>query len=477
MKSSSILLLITIFSFIEASYAQQNKWQLWATGLPQGTFPKLAIAKNHDIYYGLVGTSSPKGIIYKSNTLLSNGQFEAMPIIPIPKSITNNIQDIICNDNNEPIVGIFRSDISEPFIFKYNFSNNSWLPVNVDYPPVLGAFCMAKSPNGNIWVGAKWSYIYISTDQGNSFKRIDETALVKNNYPCYYPSWGGVPSDGAIYSINVDHKGRLYAGTEGAGIIYSDDDGTSFHPADYYACQSSNATLKDSLSPMKALSYTGNLGALGFTKNDDLIFNGTNLWAFNWKQSLGFADMDQHKVYEVNGFLPYLITAGLQVTKIVTTDNGHIYLHSGSNTTTPKDSVGIYTSLDGINWHIFNDGISSVINGQSQGALAVDGNTVFFATHDGKIWKYESSTTTSIHHQTIENNIKIFPNPASTKLYFDNQFEHKMISIYNSNGSLVQTSTITNQQIDMSTLPNGLYYYKIDFNTNLLTGKFLKQNF
>lgn len=83
-----------------------------------------------------------------------------------------------------------------------------------------------------------------------------------------------------------------------------------------------------------------------------MIFNGTNLWAFNWKQSLGFADMDQHKVYEVNGFLPYLITAGLQVTKIVTTDNGHIYLHSGSNSSTPKDSVGIYTSLDGINWHL-----------------------------------------------------------------------------------------------------------------------------
>lgn len=124
MKSSSIILLITIFSFIEASFAQQNKWQLWATGLPQGTYPKLAIAKNHDIYYGLVATPSTKGMIYKSNTLLSNGQFEAMPIIPIPKSITNNIQEIICNDNNEPIVGIFRSDISEPFIFKYNSSNN-----------------------------------------------------------------------------------------------------------------------------------------------------------------------------------------------------------------------------------------------------------------------------------------------------------------------------------------------------------------
>lgn len=477
MKSSSILLLITIFSFIEASYAQQNKWQLWATGLPQGTYPKLAIAKNHDIYYGLVATPSTKGMIYKSNTLLSNGQFEAMPIIPIPKSITNNIQEIICNDNNEPIVGIFRSDISEPFIFKYNFSNNSWLPVNVDYPPVLGAFCMAKSPNGNIWVGAKWSYIYKSIDQGNTFKRIDETAIVKNNYPCYYPAWGGVPSDGAIYSINVDQKGRLYAGTEGAGIIYSDDDGTSFHPADYYACQSQDASLKDSLSPMKALSYTGNLGALGFTKNDDLIFNGTNLWAFNWKQSLGLADMDQHKVYEVNGLFPYLITAGLQVTKIVTTDNGHIYLHSGSNSSTPKDSVGIYTSLDGINWHLFNDGISSLINGQSQGALAVDGNTVFFATHDGKIWKYDASTTTSNHQPIIENNIKTFPNPARQKLYFETQLEHNMISIYSPNASLVQTSTITNQQIDISYLPNGLYFYKIYFNNKILFGKFLKQYF
>lgn len=187
--------------------------------------------------------------------------------------------------------------------------------------------------------------------------------------------------------------------------------------------------------------------------------------------------MDQHKVYEVNGLAPYLISAGLQVTKIVTTDNGHIYFHSGSNSSTPKDSVGIYTSLDGINWHIFNDGISSQITSQSQGALAVDGNMVYFATHDGKIWRYDASTTTSNHQPIIENNIKTFPNPARQKLFFEPQLEHQIISIYHSNGSLVQTSTITNQQIDMSTLPNGLYYYKIDFTTHLLTGKFLKQNF
>lgn len=132
--------------------------------------------------------------------------------------------------------------------------------------------------------------------------------------------------------------------------------------------------------------------------------------------------------------------------------------------------------MDGINWHLFNDGISSVINGQSQGALAVDGNTVFFATHDGKIWKYDASTTTSIHQVLIKNDTKVFPNPAQLKLYFDNQFDHKVISIYNSNASLAQISTISNQQIDISTLSNGLFYFKINFENKIWVGKFIKQN-
>ena len=150
--------------------SQVNAWTLWAKNLPSGVYPKLSIAKNHDIYYGLTGTPGEKGILYKSNTMDASGSFSALPKIPLSISVVNNIQTIICNLNNEPIVGIFRNNASEPFLFRFDLAAQIWQVVEVDHPPVLGAFCSAISENGTIWIGAKWSYVYRSMDDGHSFE-------------------------------------------------------------------------------------------------------------------------------------------------------------------------------------------------------------------------------------------------------------------------------------------------------------------
>ena len=384
---------ITLFFIYFNTFSQTPTWQLWASGLPQGVFPKLSIAPNHDIFYGLtgVGNAALKGVIYKANTSTATGTFTAMPTIPFPASVTNNIQIIECNANNEPIVGIFRSNSADPFLFKFDNISNTWSAVPADFLPVLGAVSMARSPNGTLWVGAKWTWVFKSTDNGVTFKRIDETPIVKNAYPCFYPTWGGNPSDGAIYSINVDKNGRVYAGTEGAGVIFSDDEGITWHPADLFACDANNSALRNANSTMKPISYCGNLGAIGFTANNNVIFNGASMWSLNnWSQNLGFADMTAKTVTQAQGFLQYFIGSGLQITKIVTTTNGKVFLHSGSNASV-AGTIGIYTSTDGINWTLFNTGITGANDGQTQGSLAVDSNKVFMATHDGKIFMYDAS--------------------------------------------------------------------------------------
>lgn len=454
----SIILFLILFSFSTVK-AQNPGWQLWASGLPAGVYPKLSIAPNHDIFYGVLGTGGAKGIIYKANTFDKVINFTALPTIPIPASITNNIQTIITNVNNEPIVGIFRSNPADPFLFRFDNTSQTWTDVTVDNLPNLGAFCNAISPNGTIWVGTKWSYIYKSTDNGLSFKRIDETPIVKASYPCYYPTWHGNPSDGAIYSINVDKNGRVYAGTEGAGIIFSDDDGISWHPADYHACQSGNPSLKDSSSTMKPLSNTGNLGALGFTSDNNLIFNGTSLWDFNWKTSLGFADMSAESTTEAKGFVDYFIATGLQVTKIVTTDNGKIFLHSGSNASVMGE-IGIYTSTDGINWTAFNNGITSGNNGQAQGSLAVDGDRVFMATTDGKIWMYNAGETTSTENPEIQNQLNIFPTIVSNELYFSKPLPE--YQVYNIFGQQVIHQEKSAKSTSVNELSNGVYFLKAE---------------
>ena len=452
---SKLIRLIVFILLINKLQAQTSSWSLWASGLPGGAFPKMWVAPNHDMFYGLTGTGGTKGLVYKANTLNQTGSFTVMPAIPVPASITNNIQTIVTNSNNEPIVGIFRSEISEPFLFRFDNIQQKWLNVNVDYPPNLGAFSNAVSPNGTIWIGTKWSYIYKSTDNGGSFTRIDESPIVKSLYPCYYPAWHGNPSDGAIYAINVDGNGRVYAGTEGAGVIYSDDEGTTWHPADYNACLESDPTKKDSFSSMEPLSNTGNLGAIGFTKDNNVVFNGTSLWDFNWKSSLAFANMNAETVVPVNGFLDYFITTGLQITKIVTTDNGQLFLHSGSNANVPGE-VGIYTSSDGLNWTIFNNGITSTSanNGQAQGSLAVDGNKVYMATTDGKVWMYDASDITDSEDLNTQVQLILFPNPASETINFSNTLPD--ITIFNVYGQLIERIKSA-KSISTSTFLNGIY--------------------
>jgi len=439
--------------------SQVNAWTLWAKNLPSGVYPKLSIAKNHDIYFGLTGTPGEKGILYKSNTMDASGSFSALPKIPLSISVVNNIQTIICNLNNEPIVGIFRNNASEPFLFRFDLAAQIWQVVEVDHPPVLGAFCSAISENGTIWIGAKWSYVYRSMDDGQSFERIDESGILKKMYPCYYPSWNGNPNDGAIYSINVDKNGRVFAGTEGAGIIYSEDQGTSWHPADFFACKTAALDLKDTNSVMKPLSHTGNLGALGFTNENNLVFNGTNMWQFNWSNCLGFADFNNHTVTQSTGLPAYLITGGLQVTKIVTTDNGRMFLHSG-NTPNAPGSMGIYTSTDGIRWQMMNNGLSGINASfaQAEGSLAVDGNKVFMATTDGKIWMYDAEISTHTVTSKIKHRFSVYPNPTNGKLYFETP--QSQIEVFNLSGMSVYQNRQSALNLNLENLDEGVYLVK-----------------
>lgn len=438
----------------------------------------MSVAPNHDIFYGLVGSGGPHGIIYKANTTAANGSFTALPAAPLPASLTNNIMTILCNVNSEPIVGIFRSNTADPFLFRYDNSSNTWTTSSVDFLPNLGAYCSAKAPNGDLWVGTKWSYIYKSIDNGATFSRIDETPIVAASYPCYYPTWGGNPGDGAIYSINVDANGRVYAGTEGAGVIYSDDAGVTWNPADYNACQTGNNTLKDSTSAMVPITNTGNLGGIGFTAGNNVIFNGTQMWTYNWNTTLGLADMTAHTVTACNGFPLNFISTGLQVTKIVTTANGNIFLHSGSNGS-GTGTIGIYTSTDGINWSLCNTGIVGDTVNTAQGSLAVDGNKVFMATPDGKVWMLDVSVTASAgDNLTATSSLKVYPTIATSTLTFDKAvtgiFNYCICTV---NGTEIQSGKIntSDKKLDVSALPAGFYFLNlVDNNKFLSRQKFIK---
>ena len=395
------------------TYAQSQSWSLWASGLPTGVYPRMVVAPNHDIFYALLGAGTNLGYVHRANALEATGQFEAMPQIPRPASIQNNIVALGYNRLSEPMVGIYRTNLSEPWLFRFDQQAMRWDTAIADATPTLGGHCIATAPDGTIYVGARWAYVYKSIDDGATFHAIDESASIEAAYPCYYPSWNGSESDGAIFSINIDKQGRVYAGTETSGVIYSDDQGTHWQPADAFACVPGDPEVYDSMSPMLALALGGNIGSVGFTKEDNLVWSGPDMWKLGWKNKMGYCDLNNNTVTELQGLPDYLVQTGQQVSKIVTTTNGRMFFHSGSSN--GAEDIGIYTSTDGIHWTIFNDGITGQNDGFSQGSLAVDGNRVFMATHDGKVWMYDDGVTSSAYLESghAKEVLMAVPNPVS----------------------------------------------------------------
>jgi hypothetical protein len=463
---SRILLILVLF--ISTYSVKAQTWTLWATGLQSGVYPRMTVAPNHDIFYTLLGTGINQGYIWKANTQNAQGHFTTLPQIPRPATIQNNIVALGCNQLSEPLAGIYRTDINDPWIFRFDLTTQQWDTSVSNYNANLGCDAFARSTNGIIYAGAKWSYIYKSIDDGRTFERIDDSHAVKSEYPCYYPTYNGSDYNGAIFSINVDNNGRVYAGTETAGVIYSDDEGDHWHPVDFFACLSSDSTLKDTTSPMIACAKSGNVGGIGFTKDNQLVWTGANLWALHWKNAMGYADLDAHVAQEVEGLPDYLVQVGQQVSKIVTTDNGQMFFHAGNSNVTP---TGIYTSWDGIHWTLFNDGITGMNDGLSQGSLAVDGNKVFMATHDGKVWMYEDTTLISeVKNIHLENKLfSISPNPVSD--FIEIKFSSKEISspvdqirIFNSLGQQVMAMpdfVEVLQRVDVARLTPGVYTLQV----------------
>lgn len=468
------ILLLGLFNNVISIQAQS--WTLWSSGLQSGVYPRMTVAPNHDIFYTLLGTGVNLGYIWKANTQDDHGQFTALPQIPRPVTIQNNIVALGCNQWSEPLAGIYRTDINDPWIFRFDVATQQWDTAVCNFYANLGCDAFARSKEGIIYAGAKWSYIYKSTDDGRTFEKIDDTQSVQSQYPCYYPTYNGSQYNGAIFTVNVDGNGRVYAGTETAGVIYSDDEGVTWHPADFFACQPSDSTMKDTMSPMIACSKSGNVGGIGFTKDNQLVWTGANLWALNWKNAMGFADLDNHTAQEVEGLPDYLIQVGQQVSKIVTTANGQMFFHSGS--ANGATQIGIYTSWDGIHWSLFNDGITGQNDGQSQGSLAVDGNKVFMATHDGKVWMYEDTTLINgIKEIRKENDVfEIYPNPASDfiQIKFSSQEIQStgaQIQIFNSVGEKVMVlSDFVEilQNIDIVGLPPGVYMLRLSARNKLI---------
>lgn len=90
----------------------------------------------------------------------------------------------------------------------------------------------------------------------------------------------------------------------------------------------------------------------------------------------------------------------------------------------------------------------------------------------------ENNGALGVNVSTIKNDVKIYPNPASSILNIENKSNESVgaISIYNLNGALVKEvkSATSLQSIAVADLQSGIYFVKIQMNTQVLNYKFIK---
>ena len=98
-----------------------------------------------------------------------------------------------------------------------------------------------------------------------------------------------------------------------------------------------------------------------------------------------------------------------------------------------------------------------------------DGNQVTRTKNVTATWIHplkgeEESSNEELGTLNIENDLKVYPNPAKDKIFIDGLPLNSVINIYDVNGKMVVNETTSNQMtsMDLSGLNAGLYILRID---------------
>lgn len=76
----------------------------------------------------------------------------------------------------------------------------------------------------------------------------------------------------------------------------------------------------------------------------------------------------------------------------------------------------------------------------------------------------------------VDNSVpSIFPNPVSSLLHINGNDQFTSVSIFDLNGKRVVSTAISENQVDVSKLSNGIYTIRLEGRNGSFTGKFLKK--
>jgi len=115
--------------------------------------------------------------------------------------------------------------------------------------------------------------------------------------------------------------------------------------------------------------------------------------------------------------------------------------------------------------NLYNYNVSYTFSNQLQTrvygvAISPDMTHLAAANHIGYVIMYNISSLIGVNEINPQHHLKVYPNPATDILYIDGLNEAQPYNIITLDGRVVQTG-ITNQQINVNTLPKGMYTLQI----------------
>ncbi len=138
---------------------------------------------------------------------------------------------------------------------------------------------------------------------------------------------------------------------------------------------------------------------------------------------------------------------------------------------------GTYTSHGGEKYIIignfYSDSLTDTVHNMNGTVLGPPGGYYYIDDVDVHCCSCNHEAVSEIEKESIE----IYPNPATTKLTLNLKTYEGNISLYNIIGEIVFTSAITNPQteIDLSTMPKGMYFVEVRAENKIGRKKFVKE--
>lgn len=383
----------------------------------------------------------------------------------MPSSNGNNSQMTSCFVESSGVLlcGTFNG------IFASTDYGSTWSPSESGTVAGSGVTCLGKNSAG-LFAG-KDGFIYFSANNGAFWTALNSNGNGVNDLAFFtdtiFAASFGV---GVIRSINnglnwtivnnglttnkitkIIRKGNLiFVGTYGDGIFVSTDYGANWIPV--------------------------NTGIVSPVYIFCLETDGTNLYAGTSHDFL--PNIPAHGMYisSNNGSSWTQVTNGIA-------DSIDVYAIKSIGNVLLSSTHDIHRSTDhGLTWTSFMNGISPTLN---------LGATTFYETASYVFAGFEEMGTVSIFridksevvsvHESPEQNItcSVFPNPCDNELNIQNNSTQQIqFTLYNLLGQKLMEKFLTDKisTINISALSNGLYFYQVSDEHNLIiNGKIIKK--